>query len=70
VAVVDDTGHFLGFIPPPRTLAVLLWEHEEDLARLGGFQHNALAARQASPGPGGPPISATDAVVVSSALLR
>jgi magnesium transporter len=48
VAVVDDTGHFLGFIPPPRTLAVLLWEHEEDLARLGGFQHNALAARQAS----------------------
>ena len=48
LAVVDDQGVFVGFIPPPRLLAVLLWEHEEDLARLGGFQHNAQAAREAS----------------------
>jgi magnesium transporter len=29
-------------------LAVLLWEHEEDMARLGGFLHDAETARIAS----------------------
>lgn len=51
MAVVDEDGTFQGFIPPPRMLAVLLWEHDEDLARLGGFQHDAYAARQASTDP-------------------
>lgn len=48
LAVVEEDGTFKGLIPPPRMLAVLLWEHDEDMARLGGFQHNAYAARQAS----------------------
>jgi len=48
LAVVDEDGTFQGLIPPPRMLAVLLWEHDEDMARLGGFQHDATAARQAS----------------------
>jgi magnesium transporter len=48
LAVVDGDGHFVGFVPPERMLAVLLWEHEEDLARLGGFLHDAAAARRAS----------------------
>jgi magnesium transporter len=51
LAVVDETGVFQGVIPPARMLSVLLWEHDEDLARLGGFQHDTLAARQASTDP-------------------
>ena len=37
VAVVDADGQFHGFVPPERLLQVLELEHEEDLARLGGF---------------------------------
>ena len=37
LAVVDGHGHFVGMIPPHRLLRVLLWEHEEDLARVAGF---------------------------------
>lgn len=48
LVVVDDEGLLVGLVPPERMLAVLLWEHEEDLARLGGFLHDAAAARQAS----------------------
>ena len=48
LAVVDGDGRFLGFIPPHRLLAVLLWEHDEDLARLGGFLRDAGTARTAS----------------------
>lgn len=48
LAVVDDDGRFLGLVPPQRMLAILLWEHEEDMARLGGFLHDAQAARRAS----------------------
>jgi magnesium transporter len=48
LAVVDDAGRFLGLIPPQRLLAVLLAEHDEDLARLGGFLGTASAARAAS----------------------
>jgi magnesium transporter len=35
LAVVGEDGRFVGFIPPHRLLAVLLWEHEEDLVHLG-----------------------------------
>jgi len=45
LSVVDDAGRFVGLIPPHRLLAVLLSEHEEDLARLGGFLKQASLAR-------------------------
>jgi magnesium transporter len=51
LAVVDEGRVFLGFIPPSRMLQVLLWEHDEDMARLGGFVHDAEAARMASQEP-------------------
>jgi magnesium transporter len=53
LAVVDAGGRFLGLIPPARLLAVLLAEHDEDLARLGGFQHDVEAARTAAQEPVG-----------------
>ena len=51
LAVVDEAGNFLGFVPPHRLLAVLLWEHEEDMDRLGGFLRGASEARGASQEP-------------------
>jgi magnesium transporter len=48
VVVVDDEGEFLGIVPPRRLLAVLLQEHEEDLARLSGFTQSSGSARMAS----------------------
>jgi magnesium transporter len=51
LAVVDSDGRFVGIIPPHRLLAVLLWEHEEDLSHLGGFIQNGAAARRASEEP-------------------
>jgi magnesium transporter len=51
LAVVDPDRMFLGFIPPSNMLKVLLWEHDEDMARLGGFIHDAEAARTASQEP-------------------
>ncbi len=46
--VVDEAGGFHGLVPPDRLMAVLLAEHDEDLARLGGFLGTASAARAAS----------------------
>jgi magnesium transporter len=43
--VVDGQGRFLGFIPPIVLLRVLLQEHEEDLARLGGYLKSTAVAR-------------------------
>jgi magnesium transporter len=48
LAVVDDAGRFVGFIPPDRLLAVLLHEHDEDLARMSGFLRDSSMARTAS----------------------
>jgi magnesium transporter len=48
VAVVDADERFLGLVPPDRLLHLLEVEHEEDLARLGGFLSGASAARTAS----------------------
>lgn len=48
LAVVDEGRVFLGLIPPSRMLQVLLWEHDEDMARLGGYVHDAEATRKAS----------------------
>ena len=51
VAVVDDEGRFLGLVPPERVLAILWEEHEEDMARLGGFLAGTSRARAASAEP-------------------
>ena len=48
LAVVDTAGRFLGLVPPPRLLAVLLEEHDQDMARLGGFLGSTASARAAS----------------------
>jgi magnesium transporter len=48
LAVVDETGAFVGFIPPQRLLTVLMQEHQEDLARLGGFLQDTSTARSAT----------------------
>ena len=48
IAVVDRMGRFRGLVPPERALAVLLREHEEDLARLGGFLAGTTRARTAA----------------------
>lgn len=47
LAVVDSAGRLVGLIPPWRMLAVLLREHDEDLARLGGYLHQTDVARSA-----------------------
>lgn len=47
LAVVDADGNFRGLVPPARLLAVLLTEHDEDLARLGGFLSSSASARHA-----------------------
>jgi magnesium transporter len=51
VAVVGDAGEFLGLVPPYRMLEVLLHEHDEDLARLGGYVRGARGARTAAEEP-------------------
>ena len=51
VAVVDGRGRFHGLVPPERALAVLWREHEEDLARLGGFLAGTSQARTAAEEP-------------------
>jgi magnesium transporter len=48
IAVVDDRGRFHGLISPQTLLAVLLEEHDEDMARLGGSLGSASEARSAS----------------------
>jgi len=51
LAVVDDSGGFIGLIPPRRLISVFLHEHEEDMARLGGYLRGTSAARSASEEP-------------------
>jgi magnesium transporter len=53
LAVVDDDGRFRGLIAPQQLLAVLLDEHDEDMARLGGYLAGTAAARAASEEPVG-----------------
>ncbi|MGB8021137.1 MAG: hypothetical protein WCF04_07920, partial [Candidatus Nanopelagicales bacterium] len=48
LAVVDVNGVFCGLVPPTRFLSVLLTEHDEDLARLGGYLSSTASARHAS----------------------
>jgi magnesium transporter len=51
IAVVDAEGRFAGLIPPSRMLAVMLDEHAEDLARIGGYLHGSEMARRAAEEP-------------------
>jgi magnesium transporter len=48
VAVVDGRERFVGLIPPHRMLRVALREHDEDVARLGGYMASTQRARQAA----------------------
>jgi magnesium transporter len=48
LAVVDADGRFRGLIAPQRLLTVLLQEHDEDMARLGGFLHSVESAQASS----------------------
>jgi len=48
LAVVDGNGRFRGLVPARRMLAVLLEEHNEDLARLGGYLAGTRSAREAA----------------------
>ena len=47
IAVVDPEGRFIGLVPPWRMLGVLLDEHDQDIARLGGYLHDSDVARSA-----------------------
>jgi magnesium transporter len=48
VVVVVDDGRFAGLIGPQQLLQTLEQEHEEDLARLGGYQAGTAMATQAA----------------------
>ncbi len=48
LAVIDARGRFVGLIPPQYLLRVLLEEHDEDMARLGGYLRRSAMAREAS----------------------
>jgi magnesium transporter len=47
VGVVDEEDRFIGLIPASRLLALMVHEHEVDLARLGGFLRGTRRARTA-----------------------
>ncbi len=51
VVVVAPDGRFLGLIPPRRVVTVVFNEHEEDLARLGGYLSRASIAVSATDEP-------------------
>jgi magnesium transporter len=48
IAVVAESGEFVGLIPAPRLIGVLLDEHDEDIARLGGYLAQTAGARHAA----------------------
>ncbi len=51
LAVLDDNGSFVGLVPAVRLLEVLLYEHNEDIARLGGVLRRESIARRAQDEP-------------------
>jgi len=51
VAVVDEDGVFVGLIAPPALIGIFLHEHDEDMARLGGYLRGTSAAPSASEEP-------------------
>ena len=51
VGVVDADGRFIGLVAPYRMVGVVLHEHDEDLARLGGYLRASRGARSAAEEP-------------------
>ena len=51
LAVVDEDHRFVGLIPPSALLDVLLQEHDEDMARMGGYLKSSSLARNAAEEP-------------------
>jgi len=51
LCVVDGAGEFHGLVPAPRLLDVMSAEHDEDLARLGGYLASTKSARLAAEEP-------------------
>ncbi|MET9342910.1 magnesium transporter [Nonomuraea sp. NPDC003804] len=51
LALVDAAGRFAGLVPRRRLLRVLLQEHDEDMARLGGYLKGSQLARTAAEEP-------------------
>ena len=51
LSVTGSAGRFVGLIPADRVLAVLLSEHDSDMARLGGYLAGASRARGAAQEP-------------------
>jgi magnesium transporter len=51
LVVTAPDGSFAGLVPAERMLAVLLSEHDEDLARLGGYAAGATMSRGAATEP-------------------
>jgi len=51
LAVIDGSGMFIGLIPPPSLIEIFLHEHDEDMARLGGYLRGTSAARSTSEEP-------------------
>jgi magnesium transporter len=46
--VTGDAGQVLGIVPPERLAEVLVHEHDEDLARMGGYRSAGAEARSAA----------------------
>ena len=53
MVVIDPAGNYVGLIPPHRMLRVLLIEHDEDLARIGGYVVGSQRAQQSAREPVG-----------------
>ena len=51
LAVIGPDGRFMGLVPPHRMLSVLLTEHDEDIARIGGYMASTKRARLAAEEP-------------------
>lgn len=51
VAVADRQGRFIGLVPAARVAEALLIEHDEDLARIGGYRSSARRACRAAEEP-------------------
>lgn len=51
IAVADSRQRFVGLVPAARVVGLLLTEHDEDLARLGGYRSSAGRDRRAAEEP-------------------
>ena len=51
IAVTDSRRRFVGLVPASRVVSLLLTEHDEDLARIGGYRSSAGRDRRAAEEP-------------------